>query len=78
MKCKCSWCKISKRLKKIRDKLNKSDAKFLEDFVGLYLDESTEMSRLKAMMQGKWPQSEVIHRAYVKWQEDRFKELKMK
>ncbi len=75
-KCKCSWCKISKRLKKIHNKLNKKDQKFFTEFIGFHLDIAMENDYRKAILDGKWPESKEVGIAYDNWKKNRFKGLK--
>ena len=74
-KCKCDFCKCSKRLRLIQSKLNKRDSNFIEHFVGMYLDTAQDLSHKKALLDGTWPESRPIHDAFLKWQKDRFKDL---
>lgn len=71
-RCRCDFCKLSKRLRTIQKKLGKRDAKFLEGFVGHYLDVAEEGDYRKALLDGTWPESKPIHEAFLKWQKRRF------
>lgn len=71
-KCKCDFCKLSKRLQTIQKKLNKRDSNFLEGFVGHYLEVSQDADYRKALLDGTWPESEIIHKAYIEWKKNRF------
>ena len=74
-KCKCDWCKVSKRLRKIQSKMTKRDANYLEGFVCFHLDVATENDWRKAILNGTWPESGGVHKAYLKWKNDRVKDL---
>ncbi len=71
IKCSCEFCKISKRLRCIQKKLNKQDANFLEGFVCQYLNVAQENDYHNALLNGTWPQSKIIHKAFLKWQRKR-------
>jgi hypothetical protein len=47
----------------------------MDAFLGFLMDVEMERDYYKALLHGTWPQSEVIHKAYLQWQKDRFKEL---
>ncbi len=76
MKCKCNLCLIGRRLEKISKRLSKKDKHFLLDTLfGMLEDALMDADYRKALLDGTWPKSEIIHKAYLKWQQKRFKEI---
>jgi hypothetical protein len=72
---KWDFNKVSKRLEKIKNKLNKRDAAYLEGFVGHYLDVAQDLDYRLALLNGTWPKSAIIKWAYDKWLEIRLKDF---
>lgn len=56
MSCQCKWClEISPKLKSIKAKLDGEDAKFFEEFIGMYLTECEDRDCSEAKLDGSWP-----------------------
>ena len=75
-KCKCDLCGVGRRLEKISKKLSKKDAWFLmNDLFGLLENVQMDADYRKALLDGTWPESSGIHKAFLQWREKRFRNM---
>lgn len=56
-KCTCKFCRHSKWLRKIMEKMSKRDSKYIETLVNHYICVDDDLNYHEVVMAGDWPSS---------------------